>query len=515
MASESRLPESQKGQQGIGAGPFLAKVISHLDPAFMGGLEVTILRDQANEQGNDTQTYTVRYMTPFYGSTAYEFMGSNKGNADAFNDTQKSYGMWFCPPDIGVTVMVMFIDGDPSQGYWIGCIPSRFANNMIPAIGATTVNDISPDDKAKYATSQPLPVAEINRQINDSATGGDIDKIKRPVHPIADRFLESGTLEDDVRGPATSTVRREVPSMVFGILTPGPLDKRDGAKKSYVGRKNSLSSSPVFVSRLGGTQLVFDDGDDQYQRKTPAGEGPVEYADILNGETGDPNIPYNEYARLRTRTGHQILLHNSEDLIYIGNAKGTSWIELTSNGKIDIYAEDSISIHTQQDFNFYANRDVNIEAGRNVNIKASGTAETDDNGSPSGRVQIESTFNFNLHIGKDGRITTLGKLDANATGDIKLTTKGTSHINSAGEHRETAGKIQMNSAAAAKALLVTPLEVIDNIATDGTLVWADTKYQSDNSVSSIMKRIPMHEPWALHENMVPTFVTPDQTDREL
>ncbi|MFM6199336.1 MAG: hypothetical protein ACKPE1_09375, partial [Dolichospermum sp.] len=54
----------------------------------------------------------------------------------------------------------------------------------------------------------------------------------------------------------------------------------------------------------------------------------------------------NELVRIRTRTGHQILLHNSADLIYIANAKGTAWVELTSNGKIDIFAQDSVSIHT-------------------------------------------------------------------------------------------------------------------------------------------------------------------------
>ena len=71
--------------------------------------------------------------------------------------------------------------------------------------------------------------------------------------------------------------------------------------------------------------------------------------------------------RLRTRTGHQILMHNTEDLIYVGNAKGTAWIELSSNGKIDIYARDSISVHTENDLNFTADRDINFQAGREFN----------------------------------------------------------------------------------------------------------------------------------------------------
>ena len=50
----------------------------------------------------------------------------------------------------------------------------------------------------------------------------------------------------------------------------------------------------------------------------------------------------------------QILLHNSEDLIYIGNGRGTAWVELTSNGKIDVYAKDSINFRTETDLNIKA-----------------------------------------------------------------------------------------------------------------------------------------------------------------
>lgn len=595
MAIDKRKKENLSVKN-IGTGPYLAKVISYFDPSFMGGLEVTLLRDQANKQGDENQTYLVKYLTPFYGSTAYEFMGVNQGNDQSFFDTQKSYGMWFVPPDIGVTVMVMFVDGNPSEGFFVGCVPSRFANQMVPAIGGTQIVDISPGDKSKYATSQPLPVGEVNRKANDLNNSTSIDKLKRPVHPIADRFLEQGTLEDDVRGVTTSSSRRDVPCMVFGISTPGPLDKRPGAPKKFIGREQSKSSTPMPVSRLGGTQFVMDDGDDRYQRATPAGVGGVEYADILAGEKGDPTIPYNEYFRVRTRTGHQLLMHNSEDLIYIGNSRGTAWIELTSNGKIDIFSEDSISIHTKNDVNFRADRDINLEAGRNVNIKATAEYQSpealyggkgifDEAGLEKGRIQIESVENFNLLIGRNGkihvrndegiqgnldikvmgnmrvsvqdkdsepsvtniveeeekekiieeqpeevkglhiycfentRIKTVKDFDLDTEGGNALTAAGTTDIKSGGRHTETASVIHMNGPAARAADeaeisdKILKLSVHENLVTNRNLVWSSTKYQ-DGIVPSIMKRIPMHEPWALHENAAPDFVVPELTDRE-
>lgn len=519
MAIDKRKKENLSVKN-IGTGPYLAKVISYFDPSFMGGLEVTLLRDQANKQGDENQTYLVKYLTPFYGSTAYEFMGVNKGNDQAFFDTQKSYGMWFVPPDIGVTVMVMFVDGNPSEGFFVGCVPGRFANHMVPAIGGTQTVDVSPADKSKYATSQPLPVGEVNRKANDLNNSTAIDKIKRPVHPIADRFLEQGTLEDDIRGVTTSTSRRDVPNMVFGISTPGPLDKRPGAPRKFIGREQSKSSTPMAVSRLGGTTFVMDDGDDRYQRKKSAGLGGVEYADILAGEKGDPSIPYNEYFRVRTRTGHQLLMHNSEDLIYIGNSRGTAWVELTSNGKIDIFAEDSISIHTKNDFNFYADRDVNIEAGRNINMKCAERFRTEVGTNletlVDKNVSITIKEETNIDVGGNIKITAAGNLDVKTTGNNNFSAGGATNILSGGGHTETASVIHMNGPAAAEAeaaVKIEPLVVYENILTDGTLAWASTKYQ-DGTLESIMKRIPMHEPWALHENAAPTFVTPELTDRE-
>jgi hypothetical protein len=502
MSIEKRTPVSASSGK-LDTGLMLAKVVGYLDPSFMSGLEVTLLRDNGNSIGDLGQTYTVKYASPFYGVTAYENMGLNK---DDFNDTQKSYGMWFPTPEIGTTVLCAFVNGNPSEGYWIACAPSRFMNHMIPAIGGSTAVELTAEQKKKYDTTQPLPVGEVNRKTNELDKKLEIEKIKKPVHPIADRFLEQGLLEDDIRGTTTSTSRRSIPNTVFGISTPGPVDRGNGSKKQFIGKKQTQSASAVPASRLGGTQLVFDDGDDQFQRKTPAGEGPQEYVDTLDPEEkqkGDPNIPYNEYVRLRTRTGHQILLHNSEDLIYIGNAKGTTWIELTSNGKIDIYAEDSISIHTENDLNIRADRDINLEAGRNVNVKS------------TARTHFESGANMELVIGANGSITTKANFNVATAAANYFTAAADTHILSGGSHYETAATINMNSAAAAAATPAGALSTHENILTSSKEKWGDkNRYAASAPLNSIMKRIPMHEPWALHENFAPQFLTPSNTDRE-
>lgn len=510
MPVSSRQAGTGKGNS---AGPFLAKVVSHLDPSYMGALEVTLLKNQGNEVNNETQTHIVKFASPFYGVTAYTHMGENQ---EDYNDTQKAYGMWFVPPDVGVTVLVVFIEGDPARGYWIGCIADRFANHMVPAIAASDAVAISGENKKKYDTKF-LPVAEVNRKAMKIEEGADINKAKKPVHPIADRFLEQGLLEDDVHGIVKSSARREVPNMVFGISTPGPIDQRPGAKKEIIGKKGSKTPSPVNVSRLGGTQFVMDDGDITLVRKTHPSVGKMEYANILKKEKGDPTIPYSEYFRVRTRTGHQILMHNSEDLIYIGNSRGTAWVELSSDGKIDIFASDSISVHTKNDLNFYADRDINFEAGRNINMKASAQysngKEKDANGSNSGRIQIESKFNCNLHIGKDGKITVVENFEINTQKNNRFTAVQSTHIKSGAQHIETAPQIHMNGPTAETATKVVKLPTHKVKVTDVSAGWKK-RYQVDKELETIMKRVPMHEPWKSHEHLDPTLCKPAKTDRE-
>lgn len=366
------------------AGPFLAKVVGHLDSTYMGELEVEILRDISPGSTAEGKPIRAKMISPFWGQTGAQFVGEDP---DDYNNTQKSYGMWFVPPDVGSIVIVIYIRGNPADPYWIGCVPDKFVNFMVPGIASTQYN-LEGDGR--------LPVAEYNKKVNQQIS--DPTQAKKPVHPIADVLKKQGLIKDDVRGITTSSARRETPSSVFGISTPGPVDKKSGAKQGKVGKTDEQAT--VFVSRLGGTTFVMDDGDDKFLRKTKADAGGPVYVAVEQGETGGlPDVPHNELVRIRTRTGHQILMHNSEDLIYIGNAKGTTWIEMTSLGKIDIYAEDSISIHTKQDFNVTADRDINLTATGNINMTAGGNVDA----YAKGNLNLDGKYAY-INSGKAGQL---------------------------------------------------------------------------------------------------------------
>ena len=534
MSDEYDINASDVSQPLPMPGPFLATVVSNIDPTYMGTLEVELLRP-VGASGGEGQLHQVAYMSPFYGSTSSKYLGADP---DDYNNSQKSYGMWMCPPDVGVTVVVIFIDGDPKRGYWMGCVPDENMNFMVPGIAATqrVTEDVEFEKTGRYGR---VPVAEYNKITPGNITPSDPTQNLKPRHPLAQILEDQGLLFDDARGITTSSARREAPSMVFGISTPGPLDKQDGAKTGPVGKlEHEIPNAPV--SRLGGTTFVMDDGDDKFLRKTKPTDGPPEYASVENGETdGDPTLLHNELFRIRTRTGHQILFHNTEDLIYISNARGTSWIELTSDGKIDIYAEDSISVHTKQDMNFYADRDINMEAGRNINIKATDKEAVGDT-TVSGRIQVEAVGDFikivngNVFTQVDGtqdntvtgavvqsfeatwdvttgdqtNLTIGAGFDLNTSDGNKLTSGGDMDI-SAANTTVTGGNINFNGPSAATAgsasavTLPEPLETIDN----------PTEVEGE-TITSIMARIPTMEPYPHHENLDGTMFKPDATDRE-
>jgi len=532
------------------AGPWMGIITNHLDPTYMGAVEVSLLKSTTNSQDISGETYVVQYLSPFYGVSNIDWEGNDSSRP---GDAQKAYGWWAVPPDIGTTVLCIFVNGDPNQGFWIGCIPDRYQNYEIPGIAASQNTELSQDQQTKYGTKN-LPVTEFNkktRKLGDQTTPADINKFTKPVHPFADRLLAQGLLLDNVRGVTSSSARREVPSMVFGISTPGPIDKDSSAtntnyKEGTIGYPANVK---VPVSRLGGTQFVMDDGDKDGQ---------------------------NELVRIRTRTGHQILMHNSQDLIYIGNSKGTAWVELTSNGKIDIYAKDSISIHSENDLNIRADRDINIESGRNFNIKSNKAMDVNvfdhfymivyNNVKIDFAQDLDWTVNNNykltvgadMHIAvadvmyqtsaSDMHISSGGSLyesasqniqiDANGAiyasaaktmnllseGDMLQSTGGNFNVGAAGLYLASASAIHQNGPAAAAAGAATPATAAQTADTPSPIPtynvptrnadsgWGNGNFYKGSPLTTIMQRVPMHEPWDQHENINFSAFTPANTD---
>ena len=397
-------------------GPYIGIVKGNIDPARMGRLKVSIPEISKTQSPNFNQLYTVDYLSPFYGAKASIY---NKPHSRTHEGSQHSYGFWAIPPDLESRVLVIFAEGKLSQGYWIGCIQDPYTNHMVPGIASsektidkTTGLDVnnpnemknaSVDKMSTYGTTN-VPAGEVNR----ASPGYDNinhDNFPKPIHPFAETLKAQGLIGDTIRGTTSSSARRETPSQVFGISTPGR--KNTGTTKEKVGAKDTNQTDHVV--RDTGHTFVMDDGD-------------------VNGN--------NQLTRLRTASGHQILMHDTSGVVYIANGSGNSWFEMSSDGKIYVYAQDGFNFRSDGNFDLHSGGDINFHAKHSIKF----TAEVDMVNNAGYLMNIGQTGIANSSQG--GAITSYasGSISSyagggqmhGAGGRIDLAASGQIHFNSVG-----------------------------------------------------------------------------------
>lgn len=332
-------------------GIYLGEIMSAQDVSLSG--RVLVFIPNLSVDRYDVNSYfSCQWSSPFAGTVNSRSVGDNIPEPE---DSMQSYGMWMVPPDPGNFVLVAFIDGDTATPVVISTLMPDKLNHMLPGMAANRT----------YASAEiPLPTVEKNKRVADV----DHDDTTRPLHyEITEAITRQGLIRDARRGPGFSTARRESPSEVFGILTPGP---QDPANPDY---------------RLGGHQLIMDDN--------------------LNSRL----------VRIRTAMGQQLLLDDTTGSIYAINRDGQAWFELDADGNFTLFGEGSINLRARGDFNLRADGDVNIEAGGDLKLKAAGdTSSRGENGSYVGPATMGSEppgYGGTVMIEAARHINTLASLD--------------------------------------------------------------------------------------------------------
>ena len=243
---------------------------------------------------------------------------------------------------------------------------------------------------------------ELNRNRQGALQNGNYESIPKPIHPFAETLLKQGLSADDIRGNTSSSARRETPSQVFGISTPGRKDTT--TTKENVGTKDSGAQD--YVTRKTGHTFVMDDG-------------------AVDGT--------NQLTRLRTASGHQILMHDTEGTVYIANGSGKAFIEMERDGTISVFSDGGINMRTKQDFNLHSDRHVNFHAKGSLNF----TAEQN--------VNLNGGFNVQTMAKNSILNSSQGDLRSYAATQITSFTSGT-QMHGAGGNIDLAGaQVHMNS----------------------------------------------------------------------
>jgi hypothetical protein len=449
----------------VDPGPYEAVVLSHVQGTRMGQLLVWV-PDWGGTQSNPTEQAVVSYASPFYGKTFGT--DSQTETPGAFTSGQ-SYGMWMVPPDVGNKVLVTFAAGDRSRGYWFACIYDSPSHHMVPAVSRniggsknTQIDASSGSTLQNAATSSSiLPVVEYDT--NQSTAFSDLVNTPRIAHPVQSMILIGQGLDTDpVRGAISSSSMREAPSTVFGISTPG----QSATSTPQAASVTDVNGQQTVIGRLGGHSFVMDDGDP-------------------NNSNAAGN-PVDKLIRLRTAGGHQILMNDSEELLYIASASGQQWLEFSNDGMINMYGMNGINMRTQGILNLQGDQGVLINSG--------------GSSAGGGVVEINGDLGVAISSTVDVSVQALGEIIVSADAALSLTGLGAASLASGGLLDVGAVGICNISGSITNLTGIPKKFAMPTVAAPKASLpdvsWGGQNWQfSPGSIQSICTMAPSHEPW--------------------
>ena len=404
-------------------GPYIGTVKVTNDPLKMGRLGVNI---PALSQTNDPDPGAIiwcQYLSPFYGAKSIKAV--SEIDPYLYKETQHSYGMWAVPPDVDTDVLVIFAKGEQktSSAFWIGCVQKPLVKQQVPGHGASVNTSKAAEAQEASETSKLadygtdfLPAGEKNqRMYAPGEVLQSVDKWNYPVNDVlADQLKNQGLVQDTVRGTTSSSARRESPSRVFGINTPGRI--RSDSRELNIG----LDNTKVRTDRDPGHSFVMDDG---------AADGT------------------NQLTRLRTASGHQLLMHDTDGVVYLANGSGKAFIEMAKDGTISVYSDGGINLRSGRDFNLHSDMNINFHAKGAINF----TSETNVALNAEGYVFAMGEKGI-LSSSQEGSVRTYARdgISSDTEGSQLLGARGGSiHLAASGTGR-TDGEIHFNSISPSK-----------------------------------------------------------------
>ena len=439
-------------------GIVIGEIKANAHPASMGNISVFVetFADKSRENER-SQWRQVRYCTPFYSRT--EVLGSG----DNAIVTKNTAGMVYPCPDIGTKVLCFFPEGRNQDGFWFACAPDTYMMQSLPEPALTSNITTEPGQ----IRGTKAPGGEFNDIDFKTDKKANYLTPKRAFDFFTHSILKTqGIDQDEIRGLTSSNYMRETPSELFGITTKGRRVDKTGLdiaeNKAVIGKLKSnatliKSEGDAVEGRVGrkqGHSLVMDDGD-------------------IEGN--------NNLIRFKTAAGHQILMHDTEDLIYIGNSKGTSWVQMDAEGQLDIYSRSNINLRSRN-INMHADSSIKMFAGNNIQIVAGNT------------LQLEGG---NLaHMYSDGQAQMYGAKSIDIKSGSGLNIEGSKvGIKAGGNMDLEASCLALNGKASGArnqkaAIKSTKPETVRD--TQGF-------WEATGTLKTTVDRVPTHEPFAEHK----------------
>lgn len=400
---------------GITAG----RVVSTNDPQQMGRLYVLCpeLGDPSDLPAAAIESLPIcSYLAPFGGSTPSTFA---RGPEDeTYTTGAVTYGMWNIPK-LGAIVAVMCLDGDPNQRVWVGSLYDQFVTNSLPH-----GRFLYEDEKGKSPEGTP---------------DGPFSSTEAPIQPLYANQTKA----------FTSRLKN------FEWRTRGA----DYQNTAIIGYENYMASpclvkddKDVTVTQEDGTELNITTGTDDDRGTTHVNDNHV-YSWTTPGfhSISMDDRMKNCRMRLRTTAGHQIILDDTNERIYINTCKGNNWIEIDEDGCIDIFstekisatakhinltAEETMRLYGKQGVHIKSDTEIRIQAGTNMHTTVGQNIDIE----AGQHIRTNSGTNYDLTVGTTFATYVTSNYDVKVGGNIQTHSTGNNHTVSDGNiHTQSAG----------------------------------------------------------------------------
>lgn len=398
------------------------------------------------------------YVAPFGGITTGLSRGNDLDPTKSFSEGQVAYGMWNIPK-LEARVLVGCIDGDPASRFWIGCL---FEEQLVHTM---------PHGRFSYSDS------------GNGTPNGPLSSSSSPVMPLYENLKKAfksflNNFEWRSRG-ADSTVAAYT-QQVQGTFSYEPFDTDDENVSFTEEDGHTIKSRQGYeISRLDPDRKPIETKqnlDSQVYSWVTPGFHAISMDDRLN----------NCRMRFRTATGHQILLDDTNERIYISTNEGANWIEMDSDGSIDIFGTQRISIHAENDINLTSNKTIRMYAKDSIHLHAENEIRTHS----VKDTHFVSDENIRMRSTQEFRISATGNLQMHTEAEAKLESVGSFNIKGTNLNFDSA--VQFNLKSGGEMLLTGTTVQLNGPPADP----ASPAEPAEELLAFWTNRVPDHEPWA-------------------
>lgn len=284
------------------------------------------------------------------------------------------------------------------------------------------------------------PTLEYNKR--DQAQAETETPVRPRFDPLHEGLAAQGLYTDDQRGPSTTSARR---------------DAGEGASKAYG------------YSTPRGNTIHVDDNEK------------------------------NEFIRLRTRGGTQILINETIGYIYLISKKGNSWFEISDEG-INAFTSRSFNVRAMEGINLHSEGNVSLNAVGQTNFTGSSTSfqvNKDFDLLVPGNFNVTSLGMINLKSYSAMNLSAVGAVSVTAQGYLALQANGAIGLQSSGALIQNGTGIFQNSIPGPVAIPALEASAPQTSDVSDREVNQSKNYP-ETTTKTIVGVLPTHEPWDGH-----------------